>query len=72
MRLENGEMVEMIALARTEDAEDQPLLVGEEVVQHVEQLRENGIARRARDLPVESHVHFVSARRRCRDSGRRS
>jgi len=57
--LENGEVVEVIAFARTEDAEDQSLLVGKQVVQDVEQLRENGIARRARDLAVEPHVHFM-------------
>jgi len=45
-RFENREMLVMIELARAKDAEDQPLLVGEQLVEHVEELREHGVAAR--------------------------
>src|SRR5215467_601455 len=61
-RLEDGEVFLMVQLARGEDAEDEALLVGEQVVQHVEQLRQHRVARRAGDLSVEAHVHFVEHR----------
>src|SRR5512138_410355 len=57
--LENAQMLLVVALTRSEDAEDEPLLLGKEVVQHVEKLREDGVLARARDLAVERHVHFV-------------
>src|SRR5262245_14039151 len=58
-RFENLEMFRVIALARAEDAEDQTLLVGEEIREHIEQLREHGVPRRTGNLTVKAHVHFV-------------
>src|SRR5262245_15852767 len=58
-RFENLEVFRMIALARSEDAEDQTLLVGEQIGEYVEQLRKHCIPRRTGDLTVKAHVHFV-------------
>src|SRR5262245_43866325 len=52
-------MFRVIALARAEDAKNQALLVGEEIREHVEQLREHRVAGRTGDLTMKAHVHFV-------------
>src|SRR5215204_2904717 len=58
-RLEDFQMLAVVALTRSEDPEDEPLLLGEEVGQNVEELGEYGVSRRPRDLAVKAHVHFV-------------
>ena len=42
--LEDREVLLMIARARAEDAEDESLLLGEEILEHVTQLREYRVA----------------------------
>src|SRR6185369_2841359 len=58
-RVEDRQVALMIRFARAEDAEDEALLVGEELVEDVQQLRRHGVTRRLRDLAVELHVDGV-------------